>query len=273
MRIALRKSAVVGFLGVGLSLLTIPAQADPALPIPAGILNFLAQNPGGSAPKTGFSSFSPVGWTGGGDLVFIATPGGTGVSSSACGSTYLTTAGCPSTLAIPGGYNEVEADGNPIYEQGFQYNVTGLTAGVTYTLTFYQAASQQLGFSGATTEQWIVALGGAGLVTNCSSNPCTYSDAGGSVATSTLMSTPNQGLVDWNQVSVNLTANGTSDLLSFLAWGDNGNTTNLPPMLFLTGVNQASGLNTPEPTSVALLGTLVLGLGYGVIRRRRAAKV
>ena len=35
-------------------------------------------------------------------------------------------------------------------------------------------------------------------------------------------------MTDWNFVSVSLTADATTDLLSFLAWGDNGNTINLP---------------------------------------------
>ena len=136
MRSALRKSAVTGFIGVGLSLLTIPAQADPPLP---GLtnLNFLTQNPGGTPTKSPFTSFDPTGWTGGNGLIYIDSPGTSTTSpSTACGTTYLSTWGCPSTLAIPGGYNEVEADGNPDYESGFSYNITGLTVGTTYTLSF-----------------------------------------------------------------------------------------------------------------------------------------
>ena len=37
----------------------------------------------------------------------------------------------------------------------------------------------------------------------------------------------------WNTTSVTLTANASTDVLSFLTWGDDGNTTNLPPMAFL----------------------------------------
>ena len=68
------------------------------------------------------------------------------------------------------------------------------------------------------------------------------------------MTTPPGGLTDWQYVTVNLTADATTDLLSFLAWGDNGNTVNLPPMVFLTGVNSPAGLQRPEPGSVVLLG-------------------
>ena len=49
------------------------------------------------------------------------------------------------------------------------------------------------------------------------------------------MNTPSGGLTDWNFVTVQLTADASTEFLSFLAWGDNGNTTNLPPILFLPG--------------------------------------
>ena len=94
-------------------------------------------------------------------MIFIDTPGTAANPNSACGSVYLSTYRCPSTLAIAGGYNYVEADGNPAFETGFGTVMNGLTPGQTYDLSFYQAASQQRGFTGDTTEQWIVGLGTA----------------------------------------------------------------------------------------------------------------
>jgi hypothetical protein len=275
MRSVLQKSCAFGFLAIGL--LTNSAKADTPLPNLTN-LDFLTYT--GSNPKNTFTNVHPTGWTGGSGLIFITTSGTSAADpNTPCGSTYLQTYGCPSHLAIPGGYNVVEADGNPAFESGFNYLVTGLLPGTTYSLSFYQAASQQTTFTGATTEQWIVSLGTSGMQSSypggCPGNVCTYfnTDPNASIVATPLMHTASQGMTDWNFVTVSLTADSTTDLLSFLAWGDNGSTVNLPPMLFLTGVNSSAGLNTPEPGSVALLGTLVLGLGISAARRRRKATV
>lgn len=260
----------------------IPAQAVP-LPNLTN-LNFLSYT--GASPKNTFAAVNPTGWTGGSGLIFIDKPGDSSNPSSACGSTYLQTYGCPSTLAIPGGYNYVEADGNPVFESGFNYLVTGLTPGQKYTLSFYQAASQQTGFADGvtpTTEQWIVSLGTEGMQFTCcgpvdplygSTDYYYNNDPNASVVATNLMTTPSGGLTDWQYVSIELTANAETNLLSFLAWADNGSTVNVPPIVFLAGVNSAPGLNTdvPEPATLSLVGAGIAGVFLRRRSKRKAAK-
>jgi hypothetical protein len=266
---------------LALTLASTSADATP-LPLP-GNFNFLLSSSGG-APKEPFQTFNPTDWSYGnqGGLVFIASSS-TAKSNPAspCGSTYLQTYGCPSTLSLAGGYNVVEADGNPLYESGFGATVKNLIPGTTYTLSFYQAASQQTTFSGATTNQWVVALGkvGSNLFSAKSSAPntpnshcgtnCVYTDtdSAASVTASQLMHVASGGIQDWEYVSVNLKAKSATETLSFLAWGNNGNTTNMPPMAFLTGAQAAPG-QIPEPASLTVLGVGLAGVG-GIVRRRR----
>jgi hypothetical protein len=263
------------------TLVTYGAQAAP-ITLP-GLTNLDFTSYTGSAPKAAFSSVGLTGWTGGTGLIFIdaQTPG-----QDAAGPVYLTTYGDPSG-SVPGNY--VEADGNPQYESGFNYQLSGLTPGQQYTLSFYQGASEQTGFgspNSPTTDQWLVSLGKPGTtiyayksgdVTKTPNNSCgtscayTDSDPSANVAISPLMNVPYGTAVGWNYVNVTLTADATNDVLSFLAWGDSGNTTNLPPIAFLAGVNSPNGLGVgvPEPATMSVVGAGLAGIGLIARRRRR----
>ena len=64
--------------------------------------------------------------------------------------------------------------------------------------------------------------------------------------------------------AANLT-NGNA-VLTFLAWGNGGSTTNQPPTVFLEGVNTPPVL--PEPATLSVLGIGLLALGGIKLRRR-----
>lgn len=249
-----------------------------------------------NAPPGSFGYVNPTGWTSGaagpgGSLIYVTNAAGINAGN------YLYVNGpaggqaSPSNPfpAPPPGGNFVEADANPYYGNSFSYALSGLSVGTTYQLSFYQAGGQQPGFGDGrdTTEQWIVSLGTAGLNVSESTGPynsyyggnaSVYSnpDSGASIVASPLMTTPSDRITPWQQVTVNLTADATSDVLSFLAWGDDGVTANLPPIAFLDiAENGQMGPPTaPAPASLTLLATGMLGIGaYRLRRRARLATI
>ena len=151
------------------------------------------------------------------------------------------------------GYNPLDGRGN-IFASDSQYwpgvlsqTVSGLTAGSAYTLSFDYALAQQVGFNGANADNyWQVGFGG------------TSQD-------STALSIANGGFSGWQTATMTFTANGASQVLSFLA---KGTAPGAPPFLLLDGVSLVSAV--PEP---ATWGMLLGGIGLvGVAVRRRVKK-
>jgi hypothetical protein len=149
-------------------------------------------------------------------------------------------------VGVNGGYSV------PIYQ-----SIAGLTIGQQYTISFYQAAAQQNVKSGATTEQWEVEF--------CTTLPTTLCN-GSNVQLSPLMNDVSHGDIPWQSVSLNFTANATSEILEFIALGTpNG----APPFDLLDGVNMQA---TPEPATFALIGLGLLAVPFAARLRRKLAR-
>ncbi len=194
-----------------------------------------------TATKIGFQG-NVTGWSGGGGLTFLAPPG-----SADDLNQYLAVYG-PFPVTSPDGGNFILADGDPNYAGAFSQTISGLTIGQNYTLNFYQAAGQQAGFGGPTTERWSVSFGGDNWLSN-------------------EFQLPQGGVGPWQAQSHTFTATATSQVLSFLASGTPGGA---PPISFLDGVSLEAAV--PEPATWALmLGGF--GLVGGAMRRRTVATV
>jgi hypothetical protein len=156
-------------------------------------------------------------------------------------SVWNSGAGLASSLVNPAAGNVVAIDGDPNYTGSISQTITGLKVGDSYVLTFQQAAAQQNGLTGTTTEQWQVTFG-------------THTD------TSTLMHDAQQSVVGWNNQSMFFIATAASEVLTFLALGTPEHE---PPVVLLADVSLTE---IPEPTDVTLLATGMLGL---LLLRRR----
>ncbi|MDC7812142.1 PEPxxWA-CTERM sorting domain-containing protein [Sphingomonas koreensis] len=177
------------------------------------------------------------------NLMYVATPG------TADKVDGLMTVYGPFEATSPDGGDFIIATGDPRYAGTLSQTVSGLTVGETYTLNFWQAAGQNVGFTGPTTERWKVTFGGE----------TQYSDK---------FSLPEGGIGPWESQTMSFVASSTSQLLSFMAVGTPGGQ---PPISFLDGVSMSAYQppvgGVPEPSTWAMM---IFGFGAigGIMRRR-----
>ena len=129
--------------------------------------------------------------------------------------------------------------------------LTGLTVGMDTKVYFYYAGAQQYGYTGATTEAFTVSLTDTSANTTESHSTAVLSDT-------------DHGFTGWHYTEVDFVPTSSSETLSFLAAGTPGGE---PPFSLLDGISVVQV--TPEPSTLALLGSGILAVG-GLVRRRRA---
>jgi hypothetical protein len=143
----------------------------------------------------------------------------------------------------------IAADGDPSIRGTISQQLTGLIPGNSYDISFWDAAAQQVGYDGDTTEQWQVSLIGASQT---------------NTRLSRLYELPNHGFSGWNYNTLPIVASDSTVTLSFLALGT---PSGLPPFSLLAGVTVSE--TVPEPLEIA--GTLV-GFGACVVLRSKLKK-
>lgn len=140
------------------------------------------------------------------------------------------------------------------YTDSVNQDITGLTIGQTYIVSFEWAAGQQSGFTGATTDYWAVSLGGQTQDT-------------------TTVTVPSGGFMGWYDVTMQFTATAADETLSFLSVGTclapnntcGPTSPGSPPFALLDSVTLTA---VPEPSTWAMMILGFAGLGFAAHRRR-----
>jgi hypothetical protein len=245
----------------GLAVLLLFAPGNPA----AAQTN-LVQN-GSFAVTGGTSSFqfgtygsytdpteSLADWSSPGGYNFVFVPGSILASQICCSYTALglwSPASSPSsangfTNASPTGGNFIAADAD-FGTEPITQTINGLVAGQTYAVSFAWAASQQITYTTATTDSWIVDLG---------SSPAQQT---------TVVNLPGEGFSGWMNQTFDFVATSSSEVLSFLA---SGGPAGVPPFALLANVSMTQ---VPEPAGLTVFLTGLVSLAGLACHRRTMA--
>jgi hypothetical protein len=181
--------------------------------------------------------------------------------------------GLPATSPDGGYYVALDGD---FQISSLSQTISGLTPGDTYTVGFWWAAAQQYGFTGPTVQAMNVCLGssaesyvdGGSQPLSGGTNASSNIGCNGSSGSTAIYDLPSEGFSGWQYQSFDLTANSTTDVLSFLAYGN----VQLPPFALLDGVTMnADNSVAPEPATLPLLLTGLLA-GVGAMKSRKWRK-
>lgn len=257
----------------------------------------------GSTNNVSFNGGTEGSWTEANNLSGqqIVCVVGIGTTTNTCGDPGPGTANsipitAPGTGTLPGGVtNYAMIDGDPQYGAPIYTDMTGLTVGDSYTISFYQASSEETGATPPTAydDSWLAFL----LPTSdtsgtyiCPQAYCgthsteTAAPAGSTEAfngsTSQYMQNPAGGSTPWELESFTFTATAASQVLEFVtnvATGTDGTiaegTSFVPPLLDLADVTLTQNSSTPEPST---WGLTLLGVGVAFaaskLRRRFSAR-
>src|ERR1700722_4900367 len=220
-----------------------PAALLAALLV-AGLGTEARGNPQNLVTNGSFESFTPGGACGSSTTTQTATNSNLPGWSTTSGYTFVVNSsnysnfcGVDGQLGLygpigpsPDGGNFVAADG--AYMTGYTYQtIGGLIPGTSYVISFFMAAAQQTGYTGATTDYLQVGLGSS-YGSGPSQNSTTIDLASGAFS-------------GWIGQQVSLVAGATSEVLWFFAVGT---PSGQPPFALLDGVS----VMVPEPSAAAL---------------------
>jgi hypothetical protein len=239
------KSAIIGGLALAFSLGSAHAggkqfvvngdftQLSPGL----GQFDVVTTATGWSAdPSTGYSGYN-----------FVFSNAGTAVNGQFGYLSLWDKANGGATnwngLTSTGAGNFAALDGDFITHPITQ-TVTGLTVGAKYHLTFQYAFAQQYGYGEDTQQNLTVGFGNT-------------------FTTTSTFDLPSHGFSGWMNASDVFTASSSSEVLSFLAYGN----LPVPPFALVSNVSLTGGV--PEPSTWALMLAGFACLGFAGHRRAK----